>query len=118
MNHLMIKSKTYSEITDALPDLKSEKVKDISEELDRILAIKTLFESDGGKELITVLRNNCSVALRKLILKSKDNPDLPTLLGLISMYSANLDLLSTMQDISLEDEIRRQLDEAVIEVSR
>lgn len=108
-------TKTFKEIKEALPDLKSTKVEDISNELDRILAIKTLFQSDGGKELINVLRTNCSVTLRKLILKSKENPDLPTLLGLIAAYSANIDLLSTVQDISIEEELRLQLDEAVKE---
>lgn len=108
-------SKTYKEIKKALPDLESNKVADISNELDRILAIKTLFQSEGGKELINVLRTNCSTTLRKLILKSKDNPDLPTLLGLIAAYSANIDLLSTVQDISIEEELRLQLDEAVRE---
>lgn len=108
-------SQTIKEIKKSLPNLKSEKVEVLAGELDRILAIKTLFLSDGGKELITVLRNNCSMALRKLILKSKENPDLPSLLGIIAAYSANIDLLATVQDISLEEEIRNQLDEAVKE---
>jgi hypothetical protein len=110
--------KTLKEIQSALPDLHSEKVKDISDELDRILAIKKLFNSEGGKELITVLRNNCTITLRKLIIKAKENPDLPSLLGLIAMYSANIDLLSTIQDISIEEELRKQLDEAVQEAYR
>lgn len=107
--------KTINEIKKALPDIDSTKVEDISNELDRILAIKTLFNSPGGKELITVLRNNCSIALRKLVIQAKNNPDLNTLLALIMDYSANIDLLSTVQDISLEKEIRLQLDEAVKE---
>lgn len=111
-------NKTIKEIKEALPNLKSQKVEDISDELDRILAIKTLFQSEGGKVLINDLRNNCSIILRKLILKSKENPDLPTLLGLISAYSAYMDLLSSVQDISLEKEIRDQLDEAVKEAFR
>ncbi len=110
-----MQKKTISEIKKALPGIESTKVEDISNELDRILAIKTLFQSDGGKELINVLRNNCSIVLRKLILKAKENPDLPTLLGLIASYSANIDLLATVQDISLEEELRQQLDEAVKE---
>jgi hypothetical protein len=110
--------KTYKEIKEALPEIEAQKVRDISEELDRILAIKTLFTSEGGKVLITLLRNNCSNTLRKLILVSKDKPDLPTLLGLIAMYSANIDLLSTVQDISIEEELREQLDSAVKEAMR
>lgn len=110
-------SKTYKEIKKALPDLQSEKVNVLADELDRILQLKELFESDGGKQLVTVLRNNCSTILRKLVIRSKENPDLPTLLGLISSYSANMDLLSTLRDVSMEQELREQLDEAVKEAS-
>lgn len=110
-----MQKKTYKEIKKAIPKIDSEKVEIISDELDRILAIKKLFQSEGGKELITVLRNNCSIALRKLMVKAKDNPSLPELLGYISTYTANMDLLSTVQDISLEEELRVQLDEAVVE---
>lgn len=107
--------KTFKEIEQAIPDIKSEKVEVLADELDRILAIKTLFQSDGGKQLINVLRNNCSIALRKAILaaKSGDNT-VPFLLD----YSANMDLLSTVQDISIEEELRQQLDEAVKEAMR
>lgn len=108
-------SKTFKEIKKALPALESTKVEDIANELDKILAIKTLFQSEGGKVLIDLLRSNCSIVLRKLMLKAKDEPDLPTLLGLIASYSANIDLLSSVQDISIEEELRRQLDEAVKE---
>lgn len=108
-------AKTYKEIKEALPDLQSEKVNVLADELDRILEIKKLFESEGGKHLVTILRNNCANTLRKLVIKSKENPDLPTLLGLISAYSANIDLLSTMRDVSMEQELREQLDEAVRE---
>lgn len=111
-------SKTLKEIKGSLPNIDSEKVEIYSDELDRILALKTLFQSEGGKELIKVLRNNCAVTLQKLIVKSKDSPDLQSLLGLISSYSANIDLLSQIQDIKMEEEIRTQLDEAVKEAFR
>ena len=114
----MAKKRTYEEIKDALPTIDSEKVEILSDELDRILRIKELFQSAGGKELIGILRSNCSVSLRKLILAAKDSPDLQTLLGLISTYSANMDLLSTVQDISFEEEMRLQLDEAVKDAYR
>lgn len=110
--------KTFKEIKKSLPKLESNKVEDISDALDEILAIKSLWQSDGGKKLINVLRNNCSITLRKLIIKAKENPDLPSLLGLISTYSANIDLLATVQDISIENELRLQLDEAVKEAFR
>jgi hypothetical protein len=45
--------------------------------------------------------------------KAKIDPTLESLLGLISAYSANIDLLSSLQDIKMEEEIRAQLDEAV-----
>lgn len=114
----MPQKRTYKEIKKALPEIESEKVEVLSDELDRILAIKNLFQSEGGKELISLLRNNCSTALRKLVIAAKNNPNLPDLLGLISSYSANMDLLSSVQDISIEEELRLQLDEAVKEAYR
>lgn len=109
--------KTLREIKSSLPGIEvSEKVEILSDELDRILAIKKLFESEGGAELIKLLRENCFVTLRKLVATAKSEPDLNTLLGLIFNYSANVDLLSTMQDISMEEEIRVQLDEAVKDI--
>ena len=108
-----MKKRTIREINEGLPGLKSEKVEILSDELDRVLSLKELFTSDGGKELIKVLRNNCVIILNKLVAKSKDNPDLPTVLGLISAYSANIDLLAQLRDIKFEQELRDQLDEAV-----
>lgn len=107
-------SKTIKEIKKAIPNINSNKVEDISNELDKILAIKRLFTSSDGKVLIDLLQNNCSIALRKAIISAK-NADEKTLISNILEYSANLDLLSTIQDISIEQEIRNQLDEAVIE---
>jgi hypothetical protein len=105
-------NKTLAEIKGALPGLRSEKVEVISEELERILAIKKLFQSEGGEQLITLLRNNCSVALRKASIAAKKGDSAnPFILD----WQANMDLLSTVQDISLEKELRDQLDEAVIE---
>lgn len=109
--------KTLREIKSSLPGIEvSEKVELLSDELDRILAIKRLFDSEGGAELIKLLRENCFVTLRKLIVTAKSEPDLGKLLSLIAVYSANVDLLASMQDISSEDEIRKQLDEAVKEI--
>ncbi len=107
-------SATLREINHALPDLKSEKVEDIATELDKILAIKKLFQSEGGAILIETLRNNCTKALRLALLAArKGDSAVPFLLD----YGANIDLLSTVQDISIEDELRQQLDEAVVEAS-
>lgn len=106
--------KTITEIKKALPDINSEKVVDISNELDKILAIKRLFNSDGGRVLIDLLRNNCTIALRKAVIAAK-NADEKLLTALILDYSANMDLLSTVRDVSLEEELREQLDEAVKE---
>jgi len=108
--------KTYKSIKKSIPKIEesegAEKVEVLSDELDRILSIKTLFQSEGGKELITVLRNNCANAIKKAVLAAKTGENnIPFLLD----YSANMDLLSTLQDISIEDELRIQLDEAVKE---
>lgn len=110
-----MRKQTRNDIKKALPDLESEKVDVLSDELDRVLAIKTVLKSDGGKELINVLRANCFITLRKLIIESRDKPSLESLLGLIAAYAANMDLLSELQDVSMEEELRAQLDEAVKE---
>ncbi len=111
----MANKRTIKEIKEAIPDLNSEKVEVISDTLDSILALKKLWKSEGGQELINVLRNNCFVALRKLITAAKNNPTLESLLSPTFEYSSNMDLLSTIQDISTEKELREQLDEAVKE---
>lgn len=108
--------KTYREIKKSLPGIESEKIEALSDELDRVLALKTLTESEGGKELIKIIRANCFVQLRKLVVQAKTNPTLEQLLSTIAMYSANMDLLSELQDITLEEELRTQLDEAVKEI--
>lgn len=109
--------KTRKEIEDALPGLKSEKVDVLAEELDQILALKRVSESKDGKVFLDVLKNNCYIALRKLIIAQKKGSDYQELMGLIAEYSANIDLLSKLQDIGAEKEIRNQLDEAVKEAA-
>ncbi len=105
---------TLKEISDALPNLKSEKVVDISIELEKILAIKALFQSPGGEILIEKLRHNCALALRKALITARKGENAnPFILD----FGANVDLLAVMQDISLEEELRQQLDDAVIEAS-
>lgn len=111
----MGRKKTIKEIKTALPDLQSEQVELISDELDRVLGLKALFKSDGGKELIKVLRDNCVRALTRLVQEAKDKPEVSTLVGLIATYSANIDLLAQLQEIKFEEELRNQLDEAVKE---
>ena len=108
-------NKILAEIKGALPDLKSEKVVTLSEELEKVLALKKLFQSEGGEHLLTVLRNNCSAALRKASIAAKKGESAnPFILD----YQANMDLLGTVQDISMEEELRNQLDEAVIEATK
>jgi flagellar biosynthesis protein FlhB len=111
----MAKKNTIKEIKEALPSLKSEKVEVLSDELDRILAIKRVFSSQDGLELINTLKNNCAVTLNKLLVLSKENPEPMKVVSLLHYYSANIDLLSQLRDVSTEKEIRDQLDEAVKE---
>ncbi len=112
-----MKKSTYEEIQEAIPDLKNEKISTYSDELDRILSLKKLFSSKDGKELIKVLRDNCSSTLNRLVVVAKENPTLPLLLTHIFRYSENINLLAQLQDIKAEDEIRDQLDEAVKEAT-
>jgi hypothetical protein len=107
--------KTIKEIKSALPGLDSSKVEAYADELDRILAIKRIFQSEDGRVLVNELRDNCSITIKKLLVIYKKNPELPELLGLLAILDSNYLLLSKIQDISLEKEIREQLDEAVKE---
>jgi len=105
-------SPTLREINHALPDLKSEKVADIAIELDKILSLKKLFQSDGGAVLIEDLRSKCSIALKKALISAREGGN-PT--PFVLDWGANMDVLTRVQDISLEEELRNQLDDAVIE---
>lgn len=109
-------TKIIDEIKQGLPDIDSKKVEEISNELDNILAVKRIFSSPDGSVLLNTLKSNCYTVLNKLVNYNKlANPDINTYISLVATYSANLDLLSQLQDIKLEQEIRDQLDEAVKE---
>ena len=97
----MPKKQTYSEIKKALPNINSERVEVIADQLDEILSIKSLFQSDGGKILENKLKENCSLALRKAIIVSKKGDAQDTVYFILD-YSANIDLLSKLKDISIE----------------
>jgi len=106
--------KTQRQIKEALPDVENKEVDSLAEQLDKILAIKSLFKSEGGKVLIGYLRDNCSVAIRKATIAAKSGDDtVPYLLD----YSAYMDLLTTIQDISMEAEIEEQLEKVVKEIT-
>jgi hypothetical protein len=59
--------KTIKEIKSALPGLDSSKVEAYADELDRILAIKRIFQSEDGRVLVNELRDNCSITIKKLL---------------------------------------------------
>lgn len=93
--------------------LEGEKVEILADELDRIQELKVLWKSDAGKALLARLVTNCEAALTGLYGES----DLTRISTLVASYKANIDLLGELQDISAEDEISRQLDEAVKEAA-
>lgn len=105
---------TFKDIKEAIPDLNSEKVEVIADELDKVLALKRLWSSKDGKQLLTILKNNCSTALNKAVMSAKAG-DKDSLIAIVLDYAANMDLLASIKDISLEKELREQLDEAVKE---
>lgn len=111
----MKNNKTYNEIKSSLPDLDSEKVEAYSDALDRVLAIKRLFSSDDGKVLLNEMKDECSSLINQLIVSYKKNPNLNDLIALIANLDSKLSLLMKIQDISMEEELRSQLDEAVKE---
>lgn len=112
-----MKKKTLNEIKIALPNLKSEKVSDIANELDKVLAIKRIFDSEDGKELITELRSKSIDTIMKLLVAYK-KADLSEMMGLCAVLDGNISLLMRMRDIDMEKELREMLDEAVVEASR
>lgn len=89
----------------------SENVEVLADELDRIQDLKAMFKSDAGKSLIKRLVANCEASLTALY----NIKDASLVFPLLERYRANLDLLAELQDISAEEEIARQLDEAVKE---
>ena len=96
--------------------MKKNKVLEIEEDLNKILELKGLFQSKGGEQLILLLRNNCAEAIGGLLNEVNGTPNLDRLVSLVHKHSANISLLSAMQDISLETEIRNQLDQAIQEM--
>ena len=105
-------NKTAKEIK-AVTGIATEKVEVLADELDRIQELKAMFRSDAGKALLTRLVANCEAALVGLYAES--DPIIQS--KHLAAYRANIDLLAELQDISAEEEISRQLDEAVKEAS-
>lgn len=96
--------------------IESEQVEMLADELDRIHELKTLFKSDSGKMMIARLVSNCARALRTMY--NAEAPSLELLMGNLATYKANIDLLAEFQDINAEEEITRQLNEAVKEAGQ
>jgi hypothetical protein len=111
----MKNKKTYNEIKSAIPDLESEKVEVYADELDRILSIKRLFTSEDGKVLLGELRDECASLINQLTVSYKKNPNINELISIIANLDSKLSILMKVQDISMEEELRVQLDEAVKE---
>lgn len=103
-------NKTAKEIK-SFTGISTEKVEVLADELDRIHEMKTLFHSDAGQTLIKRLVGNCEAALMKLY------NDPGEAQKHLATYRANIDLLAELQDIKAEEEIARQLDEAVKEAA-
>ena len=100
----------------AATGIATEKVEILADELDRINALKTLFRSDAGKIMVERLVSNCARSLRTMYNASE--PTIELLLTNLASYKANIDLLAEFQDITAEEEIARQLDEAVKEAGQ
>lgn len=97
----------------AATGIEDEKVAILADELDRIHELKMLFRSEGGKALLARLQSNCEAALRGLYAADHREAEVRHL----ATYRANVDLLAELQDIEAEEEIARQLDEAVKEAA-
>lgn len=108
-------SKTLNQINSAvrskgLEPIKNELLEAHAEALDKILDLKILWSSDGGKQLISLLNQNCEGALNRLVNYSKNRPTLDELMVCVHEYSANVSLLSTLQQLKQEDIIREQVE--------
>ena len=96
--------------------MSKNKVLEIEQDLNNILELKALFLSKGGEQLILILRNNCADALMALVKEAESTPNYDRMVSMLHKYSANLSMLTAMQDITLEEEIRSQLDQAIQEM--
>jgi len=103
--------------SNGLPETNDEAIVQLSDSLDSIRELKNVWKSKGGETLLGVLKGNCSSSLSRIIACAKGRPTLDELLACVHEYNANLSLLSTLQDIRIEDEIQRQLDESVKEIA-
>lgn len=102
--------KTAKEIKEAV-GVSTEKVEVLADTLDQIQELKVMLKSDAGKSLVNILVANCDAALRGIYSEIDPVKAVPFL----AAYRANIDLLAELQGITAEEEIARQLDEAVKE---
>jgi flagellin-specific chaperone FliS len=102
--------KTAKEIKEAV-GVSTEKVEVLADTLDQIHELKVMLKSDAGKSLVNILVANCDAALRGIYSET----DLTKIVPFLAAYRANIDLLAELQGITAEEEIARQLDEAVKE---
>lgn len=102
--------KTAKEIKEAV-GVSTEKVEVLADTLDQIQELKVMLKSDAGKSLVNILVANCDAALRGIYSETDPAKTAPFL----AAYRANIDLLAELQGIAAEEEIARQLDEAVKE---
>lgn len=108
-------SRTLNEIKEAIPE-PSQKIEILAHEFDRVQNLHVLISTDGGKELVLSLREQCATLIGKLLRTAQeDKPDLISLLSIISQYSARLELLSLLRETTTLKEIDEQLQEAVKE---
>ncbi len=110
-------TKTKNLIKSALESQKistplTDDVEILADELDRIKSIKNVWDSDGGKELINILRDTCAGYMNKLRTLTVE-PDLSQILWCLAQYFATIDLLATIRQVRSLDEVQEQLDEAV-----
>lgn len=101
-----------------LPETNDEGIEQLANTLDSIRDLKSVWKSKGGEALLGVLKGNCASSLAKIVACAKGKPTLDDLLACVHEYNANLSLLATLQDVSIENEIQNQLDESIKEIGR
>ena len=92
------------QIKNAAPEaLDNENVRIMAGELDKVQQLQSVINTPPGQELITALRNDCSIMIQQLISEVKD--------PLVFRLEAHLNLLTTLVSADKRaEEIQEALD--------
>lgn len=96
--------------------VKDEKIEMLADGIDRIKKQKAFWNSPVAEDTLAMIRMNCATALARAINNATTEPKLEVLLSAILQYTENIRIISSVLDITQEEEIQNQLDLALKEV--